>query len=253
MRGQKYWEEKVPVYTEIKEVREQRRQRYLSEAKNYYPHLEEITNYEYKKIKQHLEDDNTKKRLMELSIQPIIDALAGIYAKYDIEEVVPFEEGLSYVLNKFNKSLKNFTSLPDRMCEYSVSALNYYAFNVITFYYQFMKYDAKNIEYLSNNELIWKIDKLDHEEFSYKDVVKGDVRNRIIKVMSKLNARQARVLALRYGLFDGCEKTYEEIAESENVSRSRADKIIIQALRNIRKRKNIKPLLPYQDKDLDLI
>ncbi|MBO5954406.1 MAG: hypothetical protein J6Q13_00375 [Clostridia bacterium] len=255
MRGQKYWDQKVPLYTDIKEVREERKKGYLNEAKEYYPVLDKIKDEEYQTIKISIKngDTNARKRLMEVSIAPIIDALAGIYAKYDIEEVVSFEEGLSYVLDRYNKNVNTFDPLPRLWSEYSVSMINYYTFNTITYCYQFSKYNKDNVSIMPKSRMAWEMDKLEHEDFSYRYFVKADVRKRIIEIMSKLETRQARVLALKYGLFDGCEKTFEEIAESENISRSRADQIVIQALRNIRKRKNIKPLLPYQDKDLDLI
>ena len=79
------------------------------------------------------------------------------------------------------------------------------------------------------------------------------MRERIIKIMARLDTRMARVLALKYGLFDGDVKTFEEIAKIENVSRSRVDQLVSQALRRIRHPKRIKPLKAYADKDLDLI
>lgn len=254
MRGQRYWDEKVPLYTDIKEVREQRKRAYLNEAKQYYPVLEKITDKEYQSIKTAIinGDKNARKRLMEVSMAPIVDSLAKIYAKFDVDKVVSFEEGLSYVLERFNKNVLSFNNLPRLWSEYSISLINFYTFNAIKYRYQFTKYNKDNVSILPKSSLIWEMDKMQHEEFSYRYFVKADVRKRIIEVMSKLDTRQARVLALKYGLFDGCEKTFEEIAESENISRSRVDQIINQALKNIRKRKNIKPLLPYQDKDLDL-
>ena len=107
---------------------------------------------------------------------------------------------------------------------------------------------------MPQSKLTWQIDKTEHEDFSYKDIAKEEIRKRIIKIMSKLETRQARVLALRYGLFDGCERTYEEISKLEgNICRSRVEQIAKAGLVHIRKPKNSKQLKVYADADLDLI
>ena len=76
MRGQKYWEEKVPVYTEIKEVRAQRKEQYLAESKKYYDIKQCITNKEYREIVAEIlkGNEDARMKLMEISINPIIDA-----------------------------------------------------------------------------------------------------------------------------------------------------------------------------------
>ena len=125
MKGQKYWDEKVPIYTEIKEVREIRKKKYLNEAKQYYSICKHTTNEEYNHLKNEILNGNEKamQELLERSINPIIDALAGIYAKYYIEEYVPFEEGLSYSLEMFNKRLKAFTKFPCLWSKFSISTI----------------------------------------------------------------------------------------------------------------------------------
>ena len=255
-QGQRYWDEKMPLYYEIKELRNQRKQEYIKEAKKCYPVLEEITNDEYCQIRDAFlnGDEKARGRLMEVSILPIINALAGIYAKYDIEEVVPFEEGLSYVLEKFMENLKSFNNLPKRWCEYSISIVNFYIFNRINFFHNITKYHKENVEVMPQASITWEIDQKEYEDFSYKSFVEEEVRTRIIKVMSKLETRQARVLALKYGLFDGIERTFEEISESEgNICRSRAEQIAKAGLMHIRRPKVAKHLRVYADADLDLI
>ena len=254
MRGQKYWEEKVPLYTEIKEVREQRKQKYIKEAKQYYNILDNTSDEEYNRLKKEIANGNecARKEMMERLINPIISALAAIYAKYDIEEIVPFEDGLSYSLEMFNKRLKGFKKFPRLWSEFSISTINFYVFNAVTLYYQSMKYDARNVEYLPEQSLAWEIDKREHEEFSYHEIVKNDVRKRIIDIMARLETRQARVLALKYGFYDGCERTFEEISRLENVSRGRAEQLVTQSLRHIRKSKNNRTIRMYRDADLDL-
>ena len=255
MKGQRYWDEKVPIYTEIKEVREIRKKKYLNEAKQYYSICKHTTNEEYNHLKNEILNGNEKamQELLERSINPIIDALAGIYAKYYIEEYVPFEEGLSYSLEMFNKRLKAFTKFPCLWSKFSISTINFYVFNSLTFYYHSMKYNAQNVQFFSEQSLTWEIDKREYEDFSYKDCVKEDVRNRLIAVMAKLDKRMSRVLALKYGFFDGCERTFDEIAKMENISRSRAEQLVLQSLHQMRKKKNNKPLNMYSDLDLDLI
>ena len=150
------------------------------------------------------------------------------------------------------KDLKEFEKFPKYWSEFSISTINFYVFNSLTFYYQSSKYDTKNIKYLSESSLAWERDKREHEDFSYKDFVKKDVRQRLISIMAKLDNRMSRILALKYGFFDDCERTFEEIAKIENISRSRAKQLVVQSLHNMRKSKNLKPIKMYSDANLDL-
>lgn len=74
-------------------------------------------------------------------------------------------------------------------------------------------------------------------------IVESDLEERIMKTMLKeqleealetLTDREREVLALRYGLLDGREKTLEEVGTAFNVTRERIRQIEAKALRKLR-------------------
>jgi len=60
------------------------------------------------------------------------------------------------------------------------------------------------------------------------------LKEKIQEVLSTLTAREKRVLSLRFGLDDGCQRTLEEVGNEFNVTRERVRQIEAKALRKMR-------------------
>ena len=65
-----------------------------------------------------------------------------------------------------------------------------------------------------------------------------EIKNTILSIIDKnLTNLEKRVLTLKYGLEDGCQKTFEEISKELNISVSTVKGLETRALRKLRKSK----------------
>ena len=62
----------------------------------------------------------------------------------------------------------------------------------------------------------------------------GILRGKIEEVLEELSPRERAILKLRFGLDDGCDRTYEQVAYEFNVTRERIRQIEAKALRKLR-------------------
>jgi RNA polymerase primary sigma factor len=72
------------------------------------------------------------------------------------------------------------------------------------------------------------------------------LRNKIEQVLSTLTAREARILRLRFGLYDGHSYTLKEIGEKFGLTRERIRQIEHKALRRLRHPRRSRQLRGYQ-------
>jgi RNA polymerase primary sigma factor len=70
----------------------------------------------------------------------------------------------------------------------------------------------------------------------FDDLVTDNDHNMVHEVMATLNARESRILAMRFGLDDGRPKTLEEVADHFGITRERIRQIQEQALEKMRER-----------------
>ena len=73
----------------------------------------------------------------------------------------------------------------------------------------------------------------------------GMLRDQIEEVLLTLNEREAQVLRLRYGLYDGRPHTLEEVGAEFNITRERIRQIEAKALRKLRHPSRSKKLKDY--------
>ncbi len=71
------------------------------------------------------------------------------------------------------------------------------------------------------------------------------LRDYVKDVISNLNAREQKILEMRFGLVDGVAHTLEEVGQEFDVTRERIRQIEAKALEKIRKDKNLKKLSDY--------
>lgn len=111
---------------------------------------------------------------------------------------------------------------------------------------------SRNSNVFGKHESEWDEELLIPDEL----IVEGDLDEEITKIMLReqlaeiletLTEREQEVLALRYGLFDGQEKTLEEIGIIFNVTRERIRQIEAKALRKLRHPSRSRKLKDYLD------
>ncbi len=73
------------------------------------------------------------------------------------------------------------------------------------------------------------------------------LQEQLLKVLSTLSPREEKVIKLRFGLEDGCERTLEEVGNMFNVTRERIRQIENKAIRKLRHRTRARLLKDYMD------
>ena len=73
------------------------------------------------------------------------------------------------------------------------------------------------------------------------------LREQLMEVLETLTTREAKVLRLRFGLDDGCQRTLEEVGKEFHVTRERIRQIEAKALRKLRHPSRSKKLRDYMD------
>ncbi len=84
-------------------------------------------------------------------------------------------------------------------------------------------------------------------------VVSNDLKERVRKVLKTLTPREEKVLKMRFGIDVASEHTLEEVGKDFGVTRERVRQIEVKALRKLRHPSRSKELLPFLEKELELL
>ncbi|MGQ9618765.1 MAG: RNA polymerase sigma factor RpoD [Candidatus Aminicenantia bacterium] len=76
-------------------------------------------------------------------------------------------------------------------------------------------------------------------------VIRKSLKEQIEEVLKSLTPREATVLRMRFGLFDGNEHTLEEVGQHFKVTRERIRQIEAKALRKLRNKSRARKLKPF--------
>lgn len=103
---------------------------------------------------------------------------------------------------------------------------------------QFLKWDRQpaSMEFVTDDvgtrleEVLWDQFEIDASEFAAMDESRRLVRG----ALDKLAAREAQILALRFGLVDGIEKTLDEIGQVFGLTRERIRQLQNQSLKSLK-------------------
>ena len=248
---------KEKLYTKNKSQVKDSRQELFKKGLTYYPGAKLITDKTYKEIKKEFDagDNSALNRLYEESLGNIILAVADNYAKQNFEDFLPFEEGLSYTIERFLHYFQNYEYLvPTYRAKYIESIIQYIVHKILTQkidLLQAKKYDAE-VVYETPQNMTWIIDQFEREEISMEAINSEEVRPKLEKMISKLREREQRALRLRFGFETGKQETVEYICEQIGVSRSGLDKIIKMGLKRIRKQAQFDKIQEYSNTDLSI-
>ncbi len=98
---------------------------------------------------------------------------------------------------------------------------------------------------LEVDEIMFIQNLLNTEEDLYERITKTMLKEQLSKVLETLTEREERVIALRYGLFDGQEKTLDEVGGVFNVTRERIRQIEAKAIKKLKHRSRSKYLKDF--------
>ena len=237
----KQYELKMPMYTNNLLVRERRKKHYLSLAKAMYGNLPKLTKEKYNQIAQefYCGSEIAKEELADLSIGCVANSVADIYSKFDIEDVLPFEEALSTVLQNYLNSLKFFDVLPRFFSEYASNVINRYTFAVIIRIYR--EYGVRqNVNVPLQDEVITSIlDEQECEEFPMDLFIeRNNIFNDVLNA-HYLKDREKEILSLKFGFNNQRPMSFKEIAKHVNLSVARVQQIFYKTLGKIKEQVKI--------------
>ena len=245
--------EKLQTYN--KSQVKDKRQELFEKGLRYYPGARLITDKTYKEIKKEFDagDKSILNKLYEESLGNIIFYVADNYAKQNFEDFLPFEEGLSYTIERFLQYFQNYEYLvPTYRAKYIETILQYNVHRILTQKIDLMKAKKYNAEvvYETPKNITWIIDQIEGEEISMEAINSEEVRPKLEKMISKLREREQRALRLRFGLETGKQEPVEYICDQIGVSRSGLDRIIKMGLKRIRKQTGFDKIQEYSNTDL---
>lgn len=210
-----------------------------------------LTRDEYEKIR----DDMAKGAdvsliLMEKSLYHIVDMVATIYSKYDIERIISFDEGLNDAIYEYNAKVNDMRYLPYYPSEYIQHT-------IFTYIYRYFARVCKNkhnqfnqqIDITSPKEMVKLID----EKYEYQPDKKILFDETLVEFVSRLNQDEQEVLCSRLGLLGYTEKTYREIAAKLNYKEAKVRNIYANALAKLKSFNKNKELAYYYDMSQDSI
>lgn len=244
---------KMDIFTENKQLIEERKNRYIQEALSQYGNVKTLTYEKYKSLKKEFENGNKNaiRQLFEESTMDIISATASLYAKYDVEKYVSFEEVLSFVFEHLFNYHINYEFLPANRIAYLSNMVQFNCYCLINRAYQLNK--AKSRECLmTNQDIAWIVDKQDADFISMENLNLEDLNFKLIHVMDCLSQKEQRIVKLILGFETGEKITFEECSKILKLSKARTCDIFHKAIKKLQNAKATKKIVDYANTDLTI-
>lgn len=245
---------KLPIYTTNKDIIEERQNKFLNILNIGYAKAERLTPQQYEAIKILFEHDKNSalEILIEKSVGLIVDAVSYLYAKHDIEKLVPIEDALQECILHINKKVKDFNILPHFYAEYAKSYISYMSYVRLHRMCDIQQAVSSKVDLHSNNDLTYIINKEKNEKFDHKQILLKDFRKALSKAERELSEQEKMIISLRFGLETGEELQCKDIAIILGLSRARINDALVKALRKLRKEDSVKYTRDYAKIDMEL-
>ncbi|MBR4998954.1 MAG: sigma-70 family RNA polymerase sigma factor [Clostridia bacterium] len=245
---------KLPIYTMSKEIIERRQNEYLNILNKGYAKASRLTPEEYEEIKKIFEYDRNDALdiLIEKSIGLIVDAVAYLYAKHDLDNIIPVEDALQECVITINDKVRDFNILPHFYSEYAKSYMNYMVYVRLHRLCDVENEVSSKVDFYSNNDLSYIVDKEKNEKLDTKTILLKDFRKALKKAEKELTEQEKMIISLRFGLETGEELTTQDIAAILGLSRARICDAILRSLRKLREPYSVRYLKDYANLDMDL-
>lgn len=231
----------LPLFSTNKGIREARKQKYVEIGKKLYPNAPKMTAKIYDEIKKTFKNgdlDSTSK-LLEYSIDAINESVASIFAKYDIEEVISYEEVLSYSLERMCFVFQKFDKLPELCSSYVKSLMNFYVFKFVhRAYAQAYLREISEVP-MPLQSVAWNEDKNNSYEMNFRDINNDDIVKLINKACERLTKRQKQSILYKFGFVTGKTMSDAHIGRLCNITRGRVHSLVTTAVGKLGKSKEM--------------
>ena len=231
--------------------KEDRVKEYFNRGLKLYPTAREISSKNYQELLKSFEsrDDKYLSDLMEKSIFYAIKSASEIFAKFKLEDYVSYDEALSFAIEKIGKAISNLDYLPQQKSKFTCSFINYNSYNAIKLIYCRERYRKETELYLKPKDMEWQIDKLDHKDFSFKNLTTEEFLNAVKKILRR---REYEVIKMILGLENEPEKSFNEVAEMMGISRSAVFQVYKNGMEKLRNSKKNRRIRKFQGDSLEL-
>lgn len=222
---------------------------YLNKLREFYPNLPMITNNEYEQYRMEF-DRGDKTHLIDLidkSIFRIIEAVARIYAQYNIDNLLPIEDGAAMAIEYISETLNNSHCLPFLMTEYIHSYINLLTYRKITRECNYEHERLQKLDILDFEEMDKLLDLREDKSLFNVSIFKEDIYSDLEEVLSLLTPRQREVYCLRKGITTGYEMSIAEIVEKLGITRAAVYNAFIEAETRVKRSGKFKKLKEYND------
>ena len=189
------------------------------------------------------------RQLLNESAMNVIVSTASVYAKYDVEKYVSFEEGLSFTFEHLLDYHLNYEFLPTSRVLYLSNIIQVNSYKLVNRAYQSNKLRSRE-QSMTNQDLAWVLDKQEADIISMENLNMEDLKPKLDQMMSNLSLKEQRVLNLILGYETGEKVTFEEAGEILNLSKSFVFEIYRRALEKLKNPKVLKNIREYSNTNL---
>ncbi len=230
-----------------------RKERYLKEGLSYYKDVVRISSSEYKSLVKEFDNGNKQevaKKLFEKSTYDIISATASTYARDDIGSLVPFDEGLSFVLEHLYKLYLNYEFLPSTKTKYIENMIQMNTYRLLSRAYYLA--ERKKEVIMRPKDIEWIIDKNENDVISLKELDHEDFNKKLNSILLTLKEEDQELIKSYFGLYGREGKSFRKLAKIYNKTHSGVAARINRIIKRLkRKNENIFELEEYMGNDLE--
>lgn len=240
-------ENKLPIYTNVPEIREERKKKYFKDMGHIYANLPKLTRDEYYSIKKDFEngDSSALDRLIEKSLFYIVEDVAEIFARHEIDNILSIEDLTYQCIYKFSEHLRTFKSLPEVFSKYTNSVIQQYIFFTTIREYNLALRENKRVDSVNDDQLATLVDKEHNYTLNELEADKDKLYKLLREILDTLTEQQANVVKLYFNPED--PKTCFEISQILNISRGRVNSLIRETINKVRGSSRYKKLIKFKD------
>lgn len=229
-------------------MNQKRNDEYLKKGLEMYLGIKKLEADEYISLREEfLKGRYVTLELLEKSLYYLIEITASICAKYDIEDILNFDDALGFVIYKYYRANQDLSYMPKSFKEY-LAYLNKVSYDTIYNKYRIRQHRFRKDIIMSPSQIANTIDHK-YAESPNMEIFNEGNKEKIIKHLEKLGKEDAELLIKKYGLKTGKCMTYKEIGELYGMTKQAVEQRIKKILIKIKSEK----LRDFRTVDSDII
>jgi len=237
-----------------KTTKANRYNKFKQDVEAIFRNLPKLTKEEYEIFRNKFNngDKNIIDELFNKSLHQVVDAVAFYYCAHAIENVLPFDDGLTIGIEHFNTSLNKIKFLPPLLCEYNHSVINLIVFRKLNYEYLKEAKRLNKLDLLNFDEMSNLINQLENDHVVTWDMLNKNFKYDINKILISLTEREKVIFKMRYGINNGKEMLVTDIAKELGITRAGVYDVLTRAHKKILEAENLNMLKDYNELDMGI-